>query len=253
AGVCLSGETHFTRTTSGKLGIQVLTDSDKQKSEAMAALGPLVRNPDIELGVSTFQEAAARRPRSGRAGGIVKRIEVDRDRIPADSDLRNYFATRHGGADQGTGDGQATDRRIERFAAEALNRSREALRQAWALKRHQEDADGPLSSEQRSLAAEMMADHLRVVQDETARLWVQLAPVFAASRAGEGGDELDVQDSIGTIDRLYELVLSNENAIRTALTIGAGGEDDCPLKKSQFWRSLKSAEKVAASTLRRSG
>jgi DNA-directed RNA polymerase specialized sigma24 family protein len=254
AGACLAGQTSFTRPGSSKLGIQVLTENDSRKSEVISALGPLARNSEVELDVSTFGEAAAKRPPLPSESVIVKRIEIDRERIPAYSDLRRYFGTSSGGADQGGTDEATTDLKIERFAAGILKRSRLALLHAWALRRHAEDVDGVLSIEQRSLVAEMVADHLRVIQNESARLATELAPIFTEPATGEPGYQSGGTGAIGSIDRLYELVLSNENAISAALTVSASGEvSACPIRTAQFWRSLKTAERLAASMLRRGG
>src|SRR5262249_28490228 len=154
----------------GKLGIQVLTDNDRQKSEAIAALGSLALRSTVELEVSTFQEAAKRRPSPSSDNLVVKRIEVDRERIPVYSDLKSYFSAGPAGPGQGASDEAAVDRKIERFAAGILRRSRQALQHAWALKHHAEESQGPLSTEQRSLLAEMIADHLKVIESDAARL-----------------------------------------------------------------------------------
>jgi DNA-directed RNA polymerase specialized sigma24 family protein len=250
AGACLAGQTTFARTESGSLRIQVFVDSDRRKSQVIAALGSLGGTPGVELEVSTFAEAAARRPSLPADNLIVKRIEVDRDRIPAYPDLARYFSVSHTNSDPGSGDGAATESKIERFAAGILKRSRLALLHAWALKRHQEDADGS-PVHQQSLLAEMAADHLRVIRDETARLSAELVPIFGATEVGEAADQPGNEDFVGPIDRLYEMVLSNENAISMSLTVNASGAimPECPIKTAGFWRSLRGAEKLAASML----
>jgi len=254
AGACLGGQTSFARTESGNLRIQVFVDSDRRKSEVIAALGSLKGNSPVEVEVSTFAEAAARRPPLPADNLIVKRIEVDRDRIPAYPDLARYFSESHGIADPGSRDGAATESKIERFAAGILKRSRRALMHAWALKHHQEDADTSPGLE-RSLLAEMAADHLRVIRDETARLSAGLAPIFGTTAVGETEDQPGPEDFVGSIDRLYEMVLSNENAISTSLTVNAGGAvvQEYPIKMARFCRSLRRTETLAASMLKQGG
>jgi DNA-directed RNA polymerase specialized sigma24 family protein len=254
AGACLGAQTSFTRTESGSLRVQVLAENDRRKSELIAALRSLEGTSGVELEVSTFAEAAARRPPLPADNLIVKRIEVDRDRIPAYSELRRYFSASHGEADQGVVDDAATESKIERFAAGILKRSRQALLHAWALKHHLEDADGNPGL-QRSVLAEMMADHLRVIQEETAKLSTELAPIFGVQPSAEGADQSGPEESVGSVDRLYEMVLSNENAISNSVTVnaGGGGLQECPIKTPKFWRSLRSTEKLAASMLKQGG
>jgi len=254
AGACLGGQTSFARTESGNLRIQVFVDSDRRKSEVTAALGSLKGTSGVEVEVSTFAEAAARRPPLPADNLIVKRIEVDRDRIPAYPDLARYLSSSHTIADPSSADGAATEPKIERFAAGILKRSRQALLHAWALKHHQEDVDATPGLK-RSLLAEMAADHLRVIRDETARLSAELAPIFGTTAVGKTADQPGIEDFVGSIDRLYEMVLSNENAISTSLTVNTGGTglQECPIKTERFWRSLRSTEKLAASMLKLGG
>jgi hypothetical protein len=50
------------------------------------------------------------------------------------------------------------------------------------------------------------------------------------------------------------MVLSNESAISTSLTVNAGGAlQECPIKTARFRRSLRSTEKLAASMLKQGG
>jgi len=97
----------------------------------------------------------------------------------------------------------------------------------------------------------MAADHLRVIRDESARLSAELAPIFPTTAVGETADQPGPEGFVGSIDRLYEMVLSNENVISTSLTVNAGGAmaPECPIRTAGFWRSLKGAEKLAASML----
>src|SRR5262249_45760379 len=117
---------------------------------------------------------------------------------------------------------------------------------------HAEESQGPLSTEQRSLLAEMIADHLKVIESDAARLEAELAPIFPRTMTDEGGEESGAWDSTGAIDRLYELVLSNENAISASFTISPGGGPVCPIKTAHFWRSLRS-EMMMAASMRKTG
>jgi hypothetical protein len=139
----------------------VLTEGDRRKAEASAVLAPLAQNPGVELEISTFQEAAARRPPLPANNLIARSIEVDRERIPAYPELKRFFAPASP-VDQVSSDQSSqtvADHRIERFAASILNRSRHALLHVWALKHHAEEAVAPPSAARRSQVEEMIADH----------------------------------------------------------------------------------------------
>jgi DNA-directed RNA polymerase specialized sigma24 family protein len=257
AGLCLGGQTTFTTTQSGKLAVQVLTEGDRAKAEAIAVLDSVARNPRVELSVNTFQEAAARRPQLPSGSLIVRNIEVDRDRIPAYADLKRHFSTATGLAEHGPNDQSsetAADHRIERFSASILKRSRNAVLHVWALKHHADEAPGSLGDADRSLLEGMIADHLKAIHSETAGLAAELGPIFRPAVPAESEDHTGLADPAGSIDGLYERVRFNEDAITTSFTVSGSGEPSaCPIKTAQFWRSLGGAERLAASMLKRGG
>jgi len=125
----LGEQVNLTRTTSGTLRVEALVETDSRKSEILHALGPVIKNPAVRVEVSTVAEAAKRqRERSQPSEAIVRDVEVRNNRIPADWELRSHFSRRLVGS-------EAIDEEIRRYANRAMNRSRQALLQASALKR----------------------------------------------------------------------------------------------------------------------
>jgi RNA polymerase sigma factor (sigma-70 family) len=246
-GACLGGQALFTTTVDGKLRVQLWTESEKRRSDLTKALAFLAHNPNVQLDVTTFNEAAGKNPVPPADNGVVRRIEVYRDRIPLYNDLKNYFEAGADGKRFAAGD-RTEDEKIEAFAAQVLKHSRQSLLHAWALRRHAGEGEGNPSPEQSSLLNAMTIDHLEAIRDETGRLEAELKPVFfpAAddSLRDQGGDSAMADTSV---DRLYDMISANDQAVRSGFSLSSNNRASLSLIKSrQFWDSLKTAEAMAA-------
>jgi hypothetical protein len=243
-GVCLREQAEVI-SAGGVLQVQAIVETEARKAEVLRALGGVMQKPAVKVEVSTFAEAAQRQVVLSSGPPKLGRVERARDEMPAYADLRSYFSQRF-----------EDDARIEdeagRFSARMLNRSREALRHAWALKRHLNElsrggfsGDGTAQSRMRA----MIREHARVVERETKALRGELQPIFFARPAGvDVKDEIDGEnfaDRAAAIQRLLDLSSSNEKAIRMAFALSAGGQP-LYIKSDQFWQALKRVEALAA-------
>jgi hypothetical protein len=239
----LGEQVTMTRTTGGALRVEALVETERRKEEILRALGPVIGNPAVKVEVNTVAEAVKRQQREQsktRDATAVREVEVANNRIPADSELRAYFSTRLVG--------EAIDEEINRYAGRVMNRSRQALLRASALKRLVQRFS---PAERRGLAAEaqskwlnMIREHALAYRHEVATLKQELRAVFGGS--GEGVSEVVSEANVAeAAERLLHLSYANDEAVRSAFTISADGRTAAAIKSGQFWRSLAETEKLA--------
>ena len=243
-GVCLREQSEVT-TAGGILQVQAIVETEARKAEVLRALAGVMQKPAVKVEVSTFAEAAQRQVVLSSAPPKLGRVERARDQVPAYADLRSYFSQRFE-------DASRVEEEAGRFSARMLNRSREALRHAWALKRHLSElsrggvaGDGAAQSRIRA----MIREHARVVERETKALRLELQPIFfAQAPALDGKDDRDGEtfaDRTAAIQRLLDASSSNEKAIRMAFALSAGDQPQY-VKSDQFWQMLRRVEALAA-------
>jgi RNA polymerase sigma factor (sigma-70 family) len=242
----LGEQVSLTRTTVGALRVEALVETAGRKEEVLRALRPVSNNPAVILEVNTVKEAMTRRGKEAQAGQQVTReIDVQSSRIPADEELRRYFAPRYVGDDQ-------IDAAIRQFAARAMGHSRQALLHASALKRlagrFSAAEISALSPAARRKWLEMIADHAGTLQREVVALRVELSPIFSGGNSAGGGAPGTVSEGTlsQTAEHLLQLSYGHDEAVRSAFTISSTGGTAARLKSAQFWRSLRSTEELAA-------
>ena len=243
-GVCLREQAEVT-SVGGTLQVHAIVDTEARKAEVLRALSGVMQKPAVKVEISTFAEAAQRQVVLSSGPPKLGRVERVRDQMPAYTDLKSYFSQRFE-------DGARVEDEAGRFSSRMLNRSREALRHAWALKRHLSElssgsfaGDGAAQSRIRA----MIREHARVVEKETKALRGELQPIFFPRAPGVDVmgdmDGENFADRAAAIQRLLDVSSSNEKAIRMAFALSAG---DQPLyiKSDQFWQALRRAEALAA-------
>jgi hypothetical protein len=244
AGADLGEQVSVSRTSDGELKIQGLVETEQRKTEILRALAPVTNNPAVRIDVSTFTEALARQRKSRGANASAasgststQRIEAAGDVFPAYADLRGRFS----------------DEEARRYATAMVNRSHEAMRRAWALKRllQQFSADElrTLSPEARAKWLGLIRAHADAFERESAHLRQQLAPIFFPGGAGEdGGAESPITsdaDLLRAVERLIAVASANDQAVTAAFTVSANAGAGSAIKTAQFFRSLRSAERLA--------
>ncbi|HLA12937.1 MAG TPA: sigma-70 family RNA polymerase sigma factor [Pyrinomonadaceae bacterium] len=245
AGADLGEQVSVTRTSEGELKIQGLVETDQRKTEILRALASVAKNPAVKIDVSTFGEALARQKQArgskGAAGSgttSAERIEAAGDVFPAYADLRGRFS----------------DEEARRYATAMVNRSHEAMRRAWALKRllQQFSAEDlrTLSPEARAKWLGLIRTHAGAFGRETAQLRQQLAPIFFPGGAGDDGAAgspiASDADLLRAVERLIALSSANDQAVTAAFTVSANSTAGSAIKGAHFFRSLRSAEKLAS-------
>jgi hypothetical protein len=130
-----------------------------------------------------------------------------------------------------------------------LSRSREALRHAWALKRHLSELShgnfaGGSAAQARIRA--MIREHARVVERETKGLRLELQPIFLPSAAAKGSEEAEsLGDVAAAIQRVLDASSFNEKAIRMSFALSSG-DQSLYIKTEEFWQSMRRVEALAA-------
>jgi len=246
AGADLGEQVSVTRVGDDELKIQGLVDSDKRKSELLAALSSVSRNPAVKIEIRTVAEAtvaadknARRNPKSAPLESVtVERIEAERNAMPAGPELRRYFG----------GDYE----QARRFALRMINRSHVAMRHAGALKRLLNQFAPQdlreLSPEARAKWMALIRSHANAFQAETAALRQELQPIFFASAPSGGSQEgsaITSDDELArAVTRLFDLGSANDDTVSAAFSSSGSGAG--ATISSKFWVLLKSAESLAA-------
>jgi len=238
----LGEQVSLTRTPAGSLRMEALVESDSRKAQILSALAPVINNPAIRVVVSTVTEAAKRQQGSPRpTDATVREVEVANGRVPADSQLRSYFASR-------LGESEAVDEESKRFANRAMNHSRNALLQAAALRRlvnrFSSEEIRELTPEARNKWLAMIDQHARAYRREVQTLQSELKPIFQQSSPSTQPKMRTDESLIQLADRLVQLSYANDESVRSAFTVSVD-ENDMVLNSTKFWHSLAEAEALA--------
>ncbi|HEY6242466.1 MAG TPA: hypothetical protein VIX17_00890 [Pyrinomonadaceae bacterium] len=243
-GADLDDQTTVTRTSEGRLRVSGIVDTDQRKAEIVHALASVASNPAVKIEVETVAEAMKRRAREKSSSGVqsVDQVEISESAIPAHEELRRYFS-------------KGSEEEIGRFAERMVNRSAQAMSHAGVLRRlvkqfSQEDLR-TMNPEARDKWLGMIRAHARAFQGETAALRRDLQPIFfpnapAGAASNDGIVVTDDASLLRAVERLYELGAANDQVIRAAFTTSSVQSAASAIKSAQFFRSLKSAEVLAA-------
>jgi RNA polymerase sigma factor (sigma-70 family) len=240
-----------TRTSEGLLLVEGIIDTDERKQEIVRALIPVSNNPSVKIVIETPAEAAKRQtpPRSQE---VISEFRVADNLPPAYPESRRYFTERGTPGDQ-------LDQAVERFGDTVMGRSRRARRHARAMRK----IASRFSPEQLSALDEqalagwrsMIREHAQAFQREAAMLRRELEPVFLRNTSTGLASETQVETVITSdadlsraVEHLVSLWISVDEGVREAFSTHSDDLTTITIKLPQFWRSLKSAESLAALT-----
>jgi RNA polymerase sigma factor (sigma-70 family) len=246
----LSGEQlDVKRTSEGLLLIEGIIDTDERKQEIVRALTTVSNNPSVKIVIETPAEAAKRQtPQPSHA--TISEFRVADKLPPAYPELRRYFTERGTPADQ-------IDQAIERFGDTAMSHSRGARQRARAMR----EIAGRFSPEQlsaldgRALAEwrSMIREHAQAFQREATMLRRELEPVFLRNTSTDPANETQIETELASdadlaraVGHLVTLWISVDESVREAFSTRSDDLTTITIKLPQFWRSLKSAESLAA-------
>ena len=110
-----------------------------------------------------------------------------------------------------------------------------------------------LTPEAKSKWLALVRSHALAYQSQSQMIRGELRPIFFPS-ASEGSTEsvAEIHDDASLVraaDRLFEFASTNDSVIRSAFSVSSGAASSA-ISSPQFWRSLNSAEALAARVAR---
>ncbi len=246
SGADLGDQVNVRRTPEGQLLVQGIVETDQRKNEVLRALARVAGNPAVKLKVETMAEALKEQAKSRQSSGptTVERLESAASKIPADEELRRYFAAK------GLS-GAQLDQAVNQYAGRIVERSLQALRHAGAMDRLAQrfslEQLRTLDPEARNKWLGLLRGHALALERELSGLHRDLGPFLSSgSSLGAGQPINSDQDLQQAIHRLFELCSATDQSVRSAFTISESGSGASAIKSPQFFRSLTSAENLAA-------
>jgi RNA polymerase sigma factor (sigma-70 family) len=239
------------RSPGGPLQVNAIVEKEERKRELLQALTSVSNNPAVRVQIETVAEAAerqARQEKSFSAPITSRQVEIAKEVIPADAELRAYLSARKGLS------GSQLEEEIRRYSDRVMARSQQARMQALALKQIVERFSlndlRTLSPESRAKWLGMVRERASAFQRESTSLRRELEPLFPGlASSGETSGEIDLTTDDGLVQgvrRLYELAAADDEAVSRSFSVYAQSPQSAPVKQTQFWRSLQSAEALAA-------
>jgi hypothetical protein len=240
--------------------VKGIVDTEETKKEILHALSPVTNNPAVRVEISTATEALARQQERASDRVIVREFAGSDDAIPLYPELRRYFSRR--GDAQGqektagpSSEDDSTDQAVRAFAARVVGRSRRTLSHAIELKQLSERFSAPqlnvLTPSARAKWFSMVCDHAEALRRETSLLRGELQPILFPTETPRAETErIEISGDAGllpAIERLYKLILANDEAIRSAFTASSSAATGSAVAAPRFRLSLAMAERLADS------
>ena len=239
----------LTRTAEGSLRVQGVVDTDATKQQILQALEPVLKNPAVTVQISTAAEELQRQQRGSASELIVRDFSGLNNTLPTYQDLRRYYTSRAG--EPGQDDG--TDQAARAFAARMVSTSRRMLSHAIELKqlsgRFSMQESTVLTPATRAKWLGLIRNHAAALQREAFTLDHELQPIFfPTDNFGPTTNGNDVASEVAlrlAIQRVFQLTLSNDEAIRAAFTASSDTPGALALKTPRFRGSLHQLENLA--------
>lgn len=231
----------LTRSAGGSLRVEGVVATQERKDEFLRALGAVSDNPAVTINIRTIAEATESPTRA-------KSISVQESRdtaneIAADQELRRYFS-------QKDPDGP-TDAAIRAHSSQVVNRAYDVLFHAIEIKqlvkRFATVDMRTVAPDARVKWIRMLREHANALSVENAALRGKIQPIFFPGSPEITSDEAPIQsdaDLARAVDRLHQLALANNAAVRGAFTISTESSA-VALKSNAFWQALLRVEKLA--------
>ena len=232
----------LTRSAGGSLRVEGVVDDQQRKDTYLRALAPVLNNPAVIIDIRTVAEATQRR--ANTASVSVHKTEETTNTIAADETLRAYFEKQNPSG--------PTDQSIREYSSRMVRGAYRALFHAIELRKL---VNRFANVDMRTVAPDARTKWLRMVHEhatacarETSLLFQDLQPVFfsgpqPAVQAVSIGSDSELRDAV---EKLHQLALFNNGAIRSAFTISAHSSA-ATINSSQLPRSLLRVESVAVS------
>ncbi len=241
---------NVTRSSKGLLQVEGIIDTDERKQELVRSLLTVQNHPAIRIRIETSAEAV-KRLAGQQSNTTVNLSGANEVRFtnkfpPAYPELRRYFSER----------GAANERTdaIDKYTDTMLRRSRRTLQHARAMKQiaARFTPEQLKTLDEKALAQwhTMIREHARSFQNEVSIMRRELEPIFLppnfvteTQTEAEFTNDVELVNAVG---RLFEVWADIDEDVRNAFSISTADPIIIEIKLPQFWRSLKSAESLAA-------
>jgi RNA polymerase sigma factor (sigma-70 family) len=241
----------LSRTPDNLLLVEGVVESDERKLELLRILDPVRRNPAVQIELHSVAESSPSAP-----GRIVSRdAEETANTIAVYSELHRYFSNNNASK---SGE-DLVDNSIRAFSTKTVNRAYRILFQAIELRRLADRFANvdmrSITPDARSKWLQMIQDHGRAIERDTLALHQDLAPIFLSNDNSPAPGHVEIGDDrqlVSAIESLYALAVTTNEAVREAFAISPK-TSSVAFKSTEFWRSLRSSEKLAASIKRYDG
>lgn len=244
AGADLGEQVSATKDANGLLHVAGVVDSSRRKEEILRALEPVAKNPAVRIEIVTVAEAVAAEQRQRNLAKATpapvteQEVEINNEAIAAAPELRRHFSS---------------DEEVHQFAMRMVRQSRSAMRHVFAMKRlmgqFTPEEVRALTPEAKSKWVGLIRSHARAYQAEAEGLRRALLPIFfpaAPSEPVDRGVEITDASLTRAVDQLLTIASANDAVIRAAFATTSGGVSTSAVGSTQFLRSLRSAEAMAA-------
>ncbi len=232
----------LTRSAGGSLRVEGVVDTAERKDQFLRALAPVANNPAVKIEIRTVAEANAQR-RAATSSVSVQEIEETANTVAAEEDLRLYFAKQKLSG--------SVDEAIHSYSSRVVNRAYRALFHAIELKKLMNRFANvdmrAVTPDARSKWLAMLHQHAGGLERETAMVRQEMQPVFFPGITASGGEEVSIQSDAElarAVEKLHQMALFNNEAIRSAFTISSRSSA-ATIRSGQFRRSLIGAENLA--------
>jgi hypothetical protein len=247
----LAGEqVTVTHTPQGTLSVEGIVETQERKEEILEALASLLKNPAVNVGVNTVEEAEADQRQKPPERIRIEQVELKEKAVPVAKDLRTYFVSRKDKKDM-TSD--QIEQEIKRYSEQVFNRSIRARLHASALNQivasftpsQLEAMDQTARAQWRS----MVNKHAQAFWEETEILRQELEPIFMPETAKSPvppATEKVTGDLRPFAKQLLDVAVANDEAIRKSFSVSTDDSGVVPLKTIGFWAALRKSEAMAA-------
>ena len=236
-----SEQVALTRSAGGSLRVEGVVASQERKDEFLKALAPVIDNPAVAINIRTISEATE--SRTSTKSISVQETPDTANTVATDEELRHYFSQKDPAG--------PTDAAIRAHSSEAVNRAYNVLFHAIEIKqlvkRFATVDMRTVAPDARVKWIRMLREHATALSNDNAALRGKIQPIFFAGSPVLTSDEASIQsdaDLARAVDRLHQLALANNAAVRAAFTISTESSA-VAFKSNAFWQALFRVEKLA--------
>ena len=238
----------LTKSPAGWLEVRGVVDDEETREEILRALSLVVDNrAAIRIRIDTTAELLARKERQPERV-IVREFAGAGQSIPLHAELIGYFST-HEGAGQTD---QYREQLVRDFAARVIGKSRRAVAHSLELKqlaaRFTAAQLNEFTPSTRAKWTNLVRNHAEALRRELSTLDVELQrTLFANERRAPQANGVEISSNATlpvAIDRLHQLVLAVDQAVRSSFAASSDASQNEGVKSVRFRGELAASVRL---------